>query len=113
MPFGITFKPKIVQHNVWLTGVDINEEIDKDEADQQLYEEVNTSKDTEMDINDIHDINHEPYKFHVPNYKHIPNIIHQQDQIPHTNTHNQSEQDKYLNNRNYTDEVNEMDTFIF
>ena len=81
MPFGITFKPKIVQHNIWLTGVDINEEIDKDEADQQLCEEVNTNKETEMDINDIHDINHEPYKFHIPNYKHIPNIIHQQDQI--------------------------------
>ena len=102
MPFGITFKPKIAQHNIWLAGVDINEEIDEDEAedeeDQQLYEEINTNKETAMDINNIHDINHEPYEFHVPNHKHIPNTIHQQDQITHINT------DKYSNNQNYTEQ---------
>ena len=56
MPFGITFKPKIARHHIWLTGVDINQEIDKDEAEnkinQQLYEKVNTNEETEMDINE-------------------------------------------------------------
>ena len=36
----------------------------------------------EMDINNIHEIIHNPYEFHIPNQKHEPSIQKDQYEIP-------------------------------
>ena len=69
MPLGTTFKPKDIDNNFWLAGVE--------EYSQEQYEEKtdnisqNEKDNQEMDTNDIHKIMNDPYKFHISIMNHL------------------------------------------
>ena len=68
MPLGITFKPIDLDSDLWLAGVEEHDEDNTNKINQ------NGNNNQETDINDMHEIMHDPYKFHILNHNHEPSI---------------------------------------
>ena len=101
MPLGIIFKPKHIENDIWLAGVEEHDDEEDHNKDKTNNTNQNENDDQEMDTNNIHEIMHDPYKFHIPNQNHQPSIQEEQYHQPNiTNdiTNNYNETDKYIMN---------------
>ena len=109
MSFGIPFKPKDVNNDLWLEGVKIDEDNDEDEKD-------NINQDNEsyqdMDINKNHKINYDPYKFYIYNQDYEPSILQQQYKTLHITENNSIENAANTNNQDYINDYNEIGAYI-
>ena len=105
MPLGITFKSKALDNNLWLAGVEHDEDninkIDQHENENQ-----------EMDMDDIHKIMYNPYEFHIPNQKHEPSIQEEQYEITPQIESKSIENTTRCQDNDYTHDYNEVDEYI-
>ena len=74
MPLGITFKPKHIENSIWLAGMERHDEEEEHNKNKTTNTDQNENDVQEMDTNNIYEIMHAPYKFHIPNQNHQPFI---------------------------------------
>ena len=82
MILGITFKPKHIDNYLWLAGVEEHDDEEEHNKDKINNNNQNVNDNQEMDTNNIHEIMHDPYAFHIPNQNHQPSIQEEQYERP-------------------------------
>ena len=103
IPLGITFKPKYLNDNLWLAGV---------EYDEDKILKIAEHENQDMDINDIQEMMPDPYQFHIPNYKYEPSIQEEQYEMKFQIENNSIENTTRYHDNNYTHNYNKVDEFI-
>ena len=74
MPTAINFNPEYIGNDIQFAGMEKDSDEEEEISDTNQNQNNDQNIEQEMDINDLHEIVHDPHNFHIPNTKHKPSI---------------------------------------